>query len=315
MSEIIEDIKNHPITRYEFGDYEIFSFVENRCHSDGGAMFGVIPKALWSRKISADENNLIPMDNNCLLVKHDRHRILIDCGLGDALSDRERKVYGCETPTGIDKCLDRIGLSPDMITLVIPSHLHLDHVGGAFMQDGDKIVPRFPKARHAVSKIEWETAMNPDSRSAVAYPTDRLQILENAGVVDKHEGDIEIAPGVWIVRTGGHTAGHNAIIITDGEHSVFFAADLIPTSVHLRPEYISAADLFPLETLEHKKKFYERIDGEHWVLAFDHDIEYKFARVRQDGRNYHIEKVGEPFLAAVSSCRDNLKIKAEKDVD
>lgn len=311
MSGSVEEIKSHPITRYEFGDFEVFSFVENRCHSDGGLMFGVVPKMLWSQKIPVDENNMVPVDNNCLLIKHHRHHILIDCGLGDVISDKERKMYGCKTPTRIEECLDRIGLSPDMLTLVIPTHLHLDHVGGAFKQEGDEIVPRFPKARHAVRRMEWESAMNPDSRSAAAYPTQRLLALDNAGLIDQFEGDVELAPGVWSVRTGGHTAGHSAIIITDGERSVFFAADLIPTSIHLRPEYIAAADLFPLETLDHKKRFYDKIAGGDWVLAFDHDIEYKFARIKPDGREFHIEKVGEPFLAAVSSCRDNLKDKAE----
>jgi len=263
--------KPHLMTKLALGDLELFSFVENRSYIDGGSMYGVIPKKLWSKLTPCDENNLVPLDMNVIVIKAHGKCILVDCGLGDVLSDRERKLYGCTTPSRLDESLHRLGLSSDRIDFVIPTHLHLDHVGGAFALDGNgDIAPKFPNAR-----------------------------------VEFVDSDTEILNSVKLVLTGGHTAGHQAVVITSGDQNVICCADMIPTIGHLRPEYIASSDLFPLDTLAYKKKLLEQIVNNNWIVAFDHDLEYKFAKLRRDGNRIVPEKVGEPFLVVLKTCEEN----------
>jgi len=298
--------KPHLMTKLALGDLELFSFVENRSYIDGGSMYGVIPKKLWSKLTPCDENNLVPLDMNVIVIKAHGKCILVDCGLGDVLTDRERKLYGCTTPSRFDESLHRLGLSSDRIDFVIPTHLHLDHVGGAFALDGNgDIAPKFPNARHIIRRQEWDVAMNPDDRSRAAYPSDNLRCLENAGLVEFVDSDIEILNSVKLVLTGGHTAGHQAVVITSGDQNVICCADMIPTIGHLRPEYIASSDLFPLDTLAYKKKLLEQIVNNNWIVAFDHDLEYKFAKLRRDGNRIVPDKVGEPFLAVLKTCEEN----------
>jgi glyoxylase-like metal-dependent hydrolase (beta-lactamase superfamily II) len=294
------------MTRLSVGEFEIISFVENRCYVDGGSMYGVIPKSIWSKLTPCDENNLVPLDTNLLLIKAGRSHILIDCGIGDLLTERERKVYACHTASSMDESFIRLGLTPDDIDFVIPTHLHLDHIGGAFIEDATgNPAPRFPKARHVIRRKEWETAMSPDDRSRVSYPTDRLKCL--AHLVDLIDDETEIVPGVAVVRSGGHTRGHQVIEISTGDQAVIYCGDMIPTTGHLRPPYIAASDLYPLETLEYKKHLLDRISEGNLIIAFDHDIETKFARLSSENGRVDYHKTGEPFLARMRSCSENIR--------
>ncbi len=300
-------IRGELITKLTLGHFEIFSFVENRCYLDGGSMYGVIPKSLWSKLAVCDENNLIPLDTNLVLIKAHGKTILVECGLGDLLSDLERKIYACETASRMNDCLSRLGVSPDMLDYVILTHLHLDHVNGAFAADQHgNPRPRFPNARHIIRREGWDTAMNPDDRSRVVYPTSRLKCLEESGLVELIETDSEILPGIRVIVTGGHTPGHQIVAISSGERTVLCTGDLIPTIGHLRPTYIAASDLYPLDTLEHKKKLITDIIEHGWIIAFDHDLDYKFATLTEDEGRTIPEKVGEPLLAVLRSCRDNI---------
>jgi glyoxylase-like metal-dependent hydrolase (beta-lactamase superfamily II) len=169
-----------------------------------------------------------------------------------------------------------------------------------------KPLPRFTNARHIIRQEEWDDAMNPDDRSRVSYPADRLRCLEDSGLIDFVDADTEVLPGIRVIRTGGHTRGHQIVTMSSGDRTVVFCGDLFPIVGVLRPTYISAADLFPLETLEHKKKLLSEVIEKNWIVAFDHDLEYKFATLKRDDRDVVPEKVGEPFLAALRSCADNL---------
>ena len=309
MTDRDSDRKTLPelITKLDAGEFELYSFVENRCYLDGGSMFGVIPKVLWSKLIQCDENNLVPLDTNLLFVKAHGKRILVECGIGDMLTDIERKVYTCYTPSRMDDCLSRLGVTPDMIDYVILTHLHLDHVGGAVVADRDgNPSPRFTNARHVIRQEEWDDAMNPDDRSKVSYPADRLRCLEDSGLIDFVDADTEVLPNIWVIRTGGHTRGHQIVTMSSGNRTVVFCGDLFPIVGVLRPTYIAAADLFPLKTLEHKKKLLSEVIEKNWIVAFDHDLEYKFATLKRGGRGVVPKKVGDPFLAALRSCKDNI---------
>jgi glyoxylase-like metal-dependent hydrolase (beta-lactamase superfamily II) len=303
-----ENAKPMPMTRLQVGDVEVTSFIENRCYADGGSMFGVIPKVLWSKHIKCDRDNLIPLDTNLVLITVNHKRLLVDCGIGDLLSEKERKVYSCYTPGNLDACLGRLGLVTDDIDLVIPTHLHLDHIGGAFRGNNRGMTePRFKSARYVIRQDEWNVAISPDQRSSISYPTDRLKSLAESGQVEFVSEDVEIVDNVWLKRTGGHTAGHQAIEVNCKEGTIICPGDMFPTTAHFKPAWVAAADLYPLQTMDYKYRIWCRASSENIILALDHDLETKFAKLTIRNDTPGFEKVGEPLLAVMESCSENLR--------
>jgi glyoxylase-like metal-dependent hydrolase (beta-lactamase superfamily II) len=278
----------------QFGNFEIFSIVENNFQVDGGAMYGVIPKVIWQRFNPPDADNMLRLDINLLLVKAGGKNILIDAGIGDTLSEKQKKIFGIQRESALEKELSAQGLSPSDIDMVILTHLHADHAGGVITLDKNQTkVPRFPHARHVVQTIEWEDAMHPDERTSATYFTLNLKILEEKNLLQLVEGNVEIAKGIKVINTGGHTPGHQAVLIGDGEFKIIFAGDVIPTTYHLKIPYVASVDLCPRETMEQKRKFLQMCINDGWALAFDHDLKMKIGK---------LEKVGEEItLEAISS--------------
>lgn len=268
------------------GEYEVFSIVENRFYLDGGAMFGIIPKVIWQKLIPADENNLIPLDTNILLVKHKNKNILIDGGIGDNLTEKERKIYGLYTPSNLEAGLLNYGVRPEEVNFVIFSHLHADHSCGTIKAVKGRELPRFPKAVHLVQKTEWEDASHPDERTGAAYLINHLEILEKHKLLKLVQGDEEIFPGLKVKRTGGHTSGHQAIILESEGQKLVFYADIIPTSAHLRIPYVASIDLFPLETMRLKRVLLPELYEEQAYVAFDHDLKIKIAKIKKQNGNF-----------------------------
>jgi glyoxylase-like metal-dependent hydrolase (beta-lactamase superfamily II) len=269
----------------EFGNFEIFSIVENSFKIDGGAMYGVVPKIIWQKFNPPDKNNLVKLDMNLLLIKTDGENVLIDAGIGDALSERQRKIFGVESASDLKNRLSELDLTTEDINLVILTHLHADHAGGVIKLDKDgRKIPRFPNARHVVQIKEWEEAMHPDERTSVTYFTSNLKILEQEKLLELIDGEDEVATGIRLTNTGGHTPGHQAVLIQDGENKMLCAGDIIPSTHHLRIPYVASVDLFPRETMEQKRKFLQMCLDDGWALAFGHDLKVKLGK---------LEKVGE----------------------
>lgn len=268
----------------KFGQFEISSFVEQHFKLDGGLMFGVIPKLMWSRMISADENNLIAMVTNLFVLKAHGKTIMFDAGLGDTLSDREKKVYNASGVTQIETGLASLGLSTASIDLVILTHLHTDHVGGAVKKVEDAYVPRFANARYIINRSEWNSAINPDERTSAVYIPERLLPLEQADLVDFIDGDTELMPGIKAVHTGGHTDDHFALEIESEGEAVFYYADIFPSQHHMKVPFVAATDLLPRETMAVKRAALERIVDREVVMAFDHDTDAPLARFTRDGK-------------------------------
>lgn len=264
----------------------MFSFVENRMRLDGGAMFGVIPKKLWTRELPADSDNLIELDCNLLLVKSAGKSLLVDTGFGDAPTDRERKIYGLTSPSRLESSLAACGVRPESLDYVVFSHLHLDHSGGGVMRNGEGVRTRFPRARYLVQKKEWEEAIHPNERTMAAYVPEYMTAYDQSGQVDLLDGDTDLLPGVSVRRTGGHTTGHQSVHITGGGHSVGYFADIFPTRVHLKTAWVPAVDTLPLESLRVKKEILKSCVEQSTWLAFDHDLELKVAQVEWNGRDY-----------------------------
>lgn len=268
---------------YQFGDFTIYHFIEQRFKLDGGSMFGVIPKKIWGGMIPPDDDNLVPLHTNLFLVDTPTVTILCDTGLGTLLSPKEQKIYATEGESQIEAGLMKLGFSNDDIDCVVLTHLHTDHAGGAVMQQDGKIIPRFKNARYLVQKTEWEEAMAPDERTSAVYITDRLKPLEESGQLFLIDGDFDVALGVRLIKTGGHTAGHQGVEFSSGGETIVYYADIIPSSHHFKIPYVASVDLYPRETMKIKRSLTKRaLEGEI-AIAFDHDVKIPIGRVRTEG--------------------------------
>ncbi len=252
---------------------------------DGGAAFGVIPKSLWSQR-TASRDNLIDFCNNVMVVTAHGKNIMLDCGIGPELSDREMKVYSCAGDSRLEAGLREIGFAPEDIDYLLLTHLHTDHAAGATRTEGDKLVPRFPNATVVASKTEYEAAVNPNERTAAVYRPERYRALERAGVLQLVEPDIELLPGIRLVHTGGHTEGQYIVLLESKGKKMYFFSDLIPSRHHLDVAWVAGLDLFPLDTMAAKRQLLPRIVEEQSVVAFVHDTEMPFARLLIDGKRF-----------------------------
>ena len=276
----------------KLGNFQIDVFVENASYVDGGMMFGVVPKKIWQKTVKSERDNLVEMDLNIFVIRTGDKNIVVDTGLGDLLTDRQRKMYGCYEPSRMTAGLSDLGLSEDDIDYVIQTHLHLDHVGGAVKDDGSgNVVPRFPNAEYIVQKSEYEAARNPDDRSLAAYDMDKIQPLDSARQLRIIDGNYDLMPGIKLVLTGAHSFGHQGVIIESDGEKLFLFADIMPFSVHLRPAYVASADLFPLETIKIKKELVPDLAKNGWLLGFDHEIDIKIAKIVDDGNKFVAQKV------------------------
>jgi glyoxylase-like metal-dependent hydrolase (beta-lactamase superfamily II) len=268
---------------FRFGTFAIHHYVERKFKLDGGSMFGVVPKKIWGQLVPSDDDNLIPMHTNLFVVDTGRHKLLCDTGLGTLLTKKEEKIYAAFEPSRIETGLADLGLGVDDIDYVLLSHLHTDHAGGAVALCDGRIVPRFSKARYVVQQEEWQDAMHPDERTAPVYVSERLRVLEDAGQLDLIDGDVELLPGVRLVKTGGHTPGHQGMEFSSGGKTVVYYADIIPFTHHLKVPYVASVDLLPRDTMRVKRGLVKRALAGEIAIAFDHDVEIPIGTAREEG--------------------------------
>jgi glyoxylase-like metal-dependent hydrolase (beta-lactamase superfamily II) len=268
---------------------------------DGGAMFGVVPRTLWERKIPPDAKNRIPLGMRCLLVEHPDALVLVDTGVGDKESEKFAGIYGIENapiggagPTQLESALAEVGFSPSDVTLVIDSHLHFDHAGGNTRRGEDGVpVLSFPHARYVVRRGEWDWAHHPNERTAASYFAHNYDPVHAAGRLELVDDDREVLPGISLRHTPGHTPHHQGILVESGGERLFFLADLAPTAAHVPLPWIMAYDVEPLVTLETKRRVWAEAASERWTVMFEHDAQHAFGRIVSDGKGYVCE-VAEP---------------------
>jgi glyoxylase-like metal-dependent hydrolase (beta-lactamase superfamily II) len=255
---------------------------------DGGAMFGVIPKTMWEKKIPADGRNRIQLAMNCLLVHAGGKRILVETGIGAKMSAKFRDIYGVEGPFLNDRLADH-GLDPSEIDIVVNTHLHFDHCGGNTRQVKDKIVAAYPNAKYVVQRGEFERGKHPTERDRASYIPENYVPLEAGAKFALLEADRAIAPGVELIRIPGHTANMQCVKLTGGGKTAFFLADLVPTTAHLPLPWIMSFDLYPITTLENKKKWIPELIQEGWIALFCHDTKTQAAYIRERDGHWEAE--------------------------
>jgi glyoxylase-like metal-dependent hydrolase (beta-lactamase superfamily II) len=257
-------------------------------HLDGGAMFGIVPKALWARRAPPDDRNRIPLALRCLLIEHDDGLVLIDTGIGNKENSKFIDIYGVDNAghggrTKLEDALRDLGHAPDDIRWVINTHLHFDHAGGDnWIDPSGKMGLAFPKARYVVQKRELDFARHTNERTAGSYPAHNFQDVPFQLI----DGEVEILPGIRGLPTPGHVPYHQSILIDSGGEKACFVADLVPTSAHLPLPWIMGYDLEPLVTLETRRRLYQRAEAEQWLLVFEHDPTVVSGRLRKEGKGF-----------------------------
>jgi len=240
---------------------------------DGGAMHGVVPKTIWNRLVSCDELNRVEYATNCLLVEGRGKRTLIETGNGDKFPSKEREIYGIDHDLSVEKNLRAIGVEPESIDYVVMTHLHFDHSGGATRRGSNgKVEPIFKRARHVIQRGEYHDATHPHERNRASYLAENFGPLEEAQLLQLVEGEADLAPGLRVIPTPGHTAHHQSVLIDDGlGHKALFLGDVVPTSLHVKLPFIMAYDLDVVGTLETKRHILGRAIDERWLVIFGHD--------------------------------------------
>jgi len=271
-------VKSQSIT---LGDFELTSVSDGNYYGDGGAFFGVVPKVLWQKKIQADDRNRIPVGLNSVLVRTGKQNVLIETGIGNKLSEKQKKIWDNE-----EKLLENLGaagFAPEDIDVVINSHLHFDHCGWNTVYKNGVAVATFPKAKYFAPKGEWEHGSLQLERDRVSYISDNYDPLIHSGQMQLTRGGEEIVPGITVVPYPGHTRNMQAVILRSGGQTACYISDLVPTTWHLDVTWVMAYDLFPLEVIENRKRYYQTALAEDWLTMFTHDPEIPWARLARSG--------------------------------
>ncbi len=274
----------------KLGELEFHIISAGHVLLDGGAMFGVIPRPLWEKKMQPDARNRITLSMNSLLIHAGGKRILVETGAGDKMNAKTREIYGLDGPF-LDDELRGYGLRPEDIDIVLNTHLHFDHAGGNTRVEKDKVVATFPNARYIVQRGEFEHAMNPNERDRASYFPENYAPIEAAGMFTLLDGDGEIAPGVEVIKLPGHTAHMQGVKLTGGGKTAFLFADLVPTTAHLPIPWIMGYDLYPMTTLENKKRWIPDVVREGWLALFAHDARVPAAHLRERNGQWEAEPV------------------------
>lgn len=255
---------------------------------DGGAMYGVVPKVLWSKLVSCDEWNRVEYATTCLLVEGHGRKVLVETGNGDKFGARERELYGIRHDRSVAHALAEVGVRPEAIDAVVFTHLHFDHAGGATRRTPSGIEPVFGRARHVVQMRELGDAVHPSERSRASYLGDDFLPLEAAGLLDVVDGEAEVIPGVRVLPTPGHTAGHQSILVEGDGERVLFLGDLAPTTAHVPLPWVAAYDLLPATTVETKRQVWARAVAEKWLVVFGHDPACQAATLAVDDKGRYL---------------------------
>jgi glyoxylase-like metal-dependent hydrolase (beta-lactamase superfamily II) len=281
----------------KIGHFSLFSINTGDFSLDGGAMFGVVPKTLWSKKIPADENNRIRMTMRCMLIKSEKtgRNYLIDTGLGYKYDEKFKKIYDVDDEgKDLITSLKNIGLSADDITDVIFTHLHFDHGGGAVAKnDSGELVMQFQNATHWITPEHWKAATEPNAREKASFLPENMNPLKTNPLLKFSDAGHVFEPGLDTIIMNGHTLGQQLPRVSDGTKTVVYAADLIPSAAHIPLAWVMGYDMFPLQTLTEKEVFLKQAVDENWTLFLEHDLDVMLIKVEYNGKHFSAKQVAE----------------------
>ncbi len=254
------------MNQLNLGDFELSIFSDGTYPLDGGAFFGVVPKVMWSKKVTADERNFVGAGLNSLLIRTGNQNILVETGIGNKLSEKMVKIYG--QPAQLIENLAAGGVSPDDIDIVINTN--------------GEVVATFPRAKYYVQEGEWQHACEQHVRDSISYISDNYDPLIKSGQMQLLRGEQEIVPGVSVKVFPGHTAHMQAVVVTSGGKTACHISDLIPTAAHIDLTWVMAFDLFPITTIDSRRRYYERALSEKWLTVFTHGVDTPWGYIEQD---------------------------------
>lgn len=250
---------------------------------DAGTMFGVVPKVLWSKKFPCRKDNHILLANDLLLIETDRAKVVVDTGLGNKLTAKQRKIFSVTRDWRVEEDLAALDLRREEITHVVLTHCDFDHAGGVTMLSDGNLELTFPNAVHFVQRLEWEDVLRPNSRSKHTYWPINLDLLKDSPRLHLVDGREEIVPGIVLQLTGGHTRGHQAVLVASKNDKALHLGDLLPNHAHFNPLWVTAFDNFPLDSVRQKEMLI--IDGvrQNAWFTFYHDPYLSACRFNEQG--------------------------------
>ena len=255
-------------------------------HCDGGALFGVIPKKLWSKIYAADENNFTKLALRCLLVDLGEQKILIESGIGNHYPEKHFENNGYKPGNHLEEALQQNGYSANDITDVFFTHLHWDHCTGAVKTVNGQFAPVFPNAVYWCSKTQWEHAKISNTRERAAYNTEVLNFFAASGKLNFIEKEEEVFPGISVHFFHGHTPGLAIPFIQHDGKTFVYTSDLIPTTANIPLLWIAAYDLYPVETMDEKEKFLSEAAANNFILFFEHDFYTECCTVKRTEKGF-----------------------------
>jgi len=272
----------------QIGDYAVQVIQDAEFRLDGGAMFGVVPRKLWSQVFPADDENRIRLNMNCVFVSAGSEKVLIETGIGDKWPAKLSAMYGIDRRRTLAETLfEQTGVAAEEVTIVVNTHLHFDHAGGNTTLDADgKAVAAFPNARYFVSRAEFEHAEQPTERDRASYLPDNWRPLVASGQLEPKDETYEVVPGLTMETIPGHNRSMQCWRLERDGTTMFGFADLVPTRAHLRLPWIMGYDLYPVETLEAKKRLLPEAARNNWLCLFYHDPDEPVCRLQEGEKEF-----------------------------
>lgn len=267
----------------QIGDFLLHWLQGGEFLLDAGTMFGVVPKVLWSKKLPCRQDNHLLLANDLLLIQTGAAKVVVDTGLGNKLTAKQRKIFAVTTDWRVEADLAALGVRRQEITHVVLTHCDFDHAGGVTMQGPEGLELTFPNAMHCIQRLEWEDVLKPNSRSKHTYWPINLDLLKDSPNLHLVQGREEIVPGIVLQLTGGHTRGHQMVRICSKGEQALHLADLLPNQAHFNPLWVTAFDNFPLDSVQQKEELIiEAVRQNSW-FTFYHDPYLSACKYDEEG--------------------------------
>jgi glyoxylase-like metal-dependent hydrolase (beta-lactamase superfamily II) len=260
---------------------------------DGGAMFGVVPKTIWNKTNPADENNLCTWAMRCLLIEDEGRLILVDTGIGDKQDQKFFSHYYLHGDATLDNSLAKLGFHKSDITDVFLTHLHFDHVGGAVIREGEKLLPAFKNATYWSNPKHWDWAVNPNEREKASFLKDNILPIQESRQLKfvSNDDGVKFTDNISIRFVYGHTDAMMLPLINYKQKKILYMADLLPSTGHIPLPYVMAYDMFPLQTLQEKKVFLNQAVENNYVLFLEHDPINECCTLQQTEKGVRLNEI------------------------